>query len=97
MWRSFNKFAYMPLSILSLSPFFFPPFFVPLSDTSRMLEISDTGLCTRHGLQVFIHPDDAKDRVLMAIVEALLERNNLPTSTKELASLIIQEGYTRLG
>ncbi|SAM02450.1 hypothetical protein [Absidia glauca] len=62
-----------------------------------MLEISNTGVCSRHGLQVSIHPDDAKDRVLMAIVEALLDRNNRPTSTKELASLIIQQGYTRLG
>jgi hypothetical protein len=44
-----------------------------------------------------IHPDDAKDKVFAAILQALLYLRNKPSSPKELANCIMKNRYTMLG
>jgi hypothetical protein len=52
---------------------------------------------TASDLPVPIHPDDAKDKVLTAILKALLKMENKPSSPKELASIINKYKYATLG
>ncbi|KAF9895525.1 hypothetical protein BX616_009487, partial [Lobosporangium transversale] len=44
-----------------------------------------------------VHPDDSKDKVFAAILQALLYLRNKPSSPKELANCIMKNKYTMLG
>ncbi|KAK9762045.1 hypothetical protein K7432_012579 [Basidiobolus ranarum] len=44
-----------------------------------------------------LHPDDAKDKVFAAILKALVELGNKPSSPKELANCIMKHKFTLLG
>ncbi|KAI9310822.1 hypothetical protein BX666DRAFT_1133316 [Dichotomocladium elegans] len=44
-----------------------------------------------------IHPDDAKDKVFVAIIKALLRLKNKPSSPKELANAVMRYKYATLG
>ncbi|KAJ2616581.1 hypothetical protein EV177_000998 [Coemansia sp. RSA 1804] len=44
-----------------------------------------------------LHADDARDKVFVAILKALVARNNKPSSPKELATCIMRREFTMLG
>ncbi|KAJ1960424.1 hypothetical protein IWQ62_004241, partial [Dispira parvispora] len=44
-----------------------------------------------------LHPDDARDKVFVAIIKALLIMGNKPSSPKELANCIMKQRFTILG
>ncbi|KAJ1939207.1 hypothetical protein EC988_007377, partial [Linderina pennispora] len=44
-----------------------------------------------------LHADDARDKVFVAILKALVARNNKPSSPKELATCIMKHEFTLLG
>ncbi|ORX53820.1 hypothetical protein BCR36DRAFT_403478 [Piromyces finnis] len=44
-----------------------------------------------------IHPDDAKDKVFVAIIKALVKNGNTPSTPKELSQYILKHKLTNLG
>ncbi|KAJ3023583.1 hypothetical protein HKX48_002456 [Thoreauomyces humboldtii] len=46
---------------------------------------------------VELYPDDAKDKVFLAIIKALLRQGNKPCTPKELSNLILKHKLTTLG
>ncbi|KAJ1923994.1 hypothetical protein IWQ60_005509 [Tieghemiomyces parasiticus] len=44
-----------------------------------------------------LHPDDARDKVFVAILKALIYMGNRPSSPKELANCIMKQRFTMLG
>ncbi|PKC66890.1 hypothetical protein RhiirA1_418796, partial [Rhizophagus irregularis] len=48
-------------------------------------------------IQYTINPIDASDRVLVAIIKALISLNNDPSSPRQLAACIQKHGFTQLG
>lgn len=48
-------------------------------------------------IQHTINPIDASDRVLVAIIKALISLNNEPSSPRQLAACIQKYGFTQLG
>ncbi|KAJ1962531.1 hypothetical protein GGI12_002600, partial [Dipsacomyces acuminosporus] len=44
-----------------------------------------------------LHADDARDKVFVAILKALVARHNKPSSPKELATCIMKHEFTLLG
>ncbi|KAJ2360999.1 hypothetical protein IW150_007350 [Coemansia sp. RSA 2607] len=44
-----------------------------------------------------LHADDARDKVFVAILKALVARHNKPSSPKELATCIMRNEFTILG
>lgn len=44
-----------------------------------------------------IHPDDAKDKVFVAIIKALVKNGNVPSTPKELSQYILKHKLTNLG
>ncbi|KAJ2811144.1 hypothetical protein GGI24_006885 [Coemansia furcata] len=44
-----------------------------------------------------LHADDARDKVFVAILKALVARHNRPSSPKELATCIMKHEFTMLG
>ncbi|KAJ2604608.1 hypothetical protein H4R99_001681, partial [Coemansia sp. RSA 1722] len=44
-----------------------------------------------------LHADDARDKVFVAILKALVARNNKPSSPKELSNCIMRNEFTILG
>ncbi|CAB5213128.1 unnamed protein product [Rhizophagus irregularis] len=48
-------------------------------------------------IQYTINPIDASDRVLVAIIKALISLNNDPSSPRQLAACIQKYGFTQLG
>ncbi|TPX63809.1 hypothetical protein SpCBS45565_g06336 [Spizellomyces sp. 'palustris'] len=57
---------------------------------------SKTVLTYQH-FRVEMHSDDAKDKVFLAIVKALLRQGNRPCTPKELSNLILRHKLTTLG
>ncbi|KAJ3080373.1 hypothetical protein HK102_003106 [Quaeritorhiza haematococci] len=66
----------------------------------------DDGTTTTHGASVLLtyenftlelHPDDAKDKVLLAIVKALFKMGNRPSTPKELSTCILRHKLANLG
>jgi hypothetical protein len=47
-------------------------------------------------MELAIHPDDAKDKVLAGIIRSLLRSGNVPASPKELSAFIIHWNLTKL-
>lgn len=46
---------------------------------------------------ITLHPDDAKDKVFAAILNALIKLGNTPSSPKELANTILKHKLAPLG
>ncbi|KAJ2433322.1 hypothetical protein GGF42_009415, partial [Coemansia sp. RSA 2424] len=44
-----------------------------------------------------LHAEDARDKVFVAILKALVARHNRPSSPKELATCIMKNEFTMLG
>ncbi|KAJ3100980.1 hypothetical protein HDU97_001736 [Phlyctochytrium planicorne] len=49
-----------------------------------------------HSVSIF-HQEDARDKVLMAIVKALMEMDNRPSTPRELTACILDNQFTHLG
>ncbi|KAI9030544.1 hypothetical protein DFJ74DRAFT_473870 [Hyaloraphidium curvatum] len=47
--------------------------------------------------RVIVHPDDARDKVLMGIVRVLIKSGNIPSTPKELTAMILHWKIVRMG
>lgn len=48
-------------------------------------------------VEVYIHPDDARDKVLAAIIKVILRTGNTPATPRELSGLILKGNVALLG
>ncbi|KAL1922829.1 uncharacterized protein VTP21DRAFT_9205 [Calcarisporiella thermophila] len=48
-------------------------------------------------IKAHLHPEDSRDKVFSAVLRALLEMGNRPSSPRQLASYILKHGLTQLG
>ena len=48
-------------------------------------------------MEVYIHPDDSRDKVLAAIIKVILRTGNIPATPRELSGLILKGNVALLG
>jgi len=63
-----------------------------INDTSTEVKNKD-----KYDIVANIHPDDAKDKVFVAIIKALVKNGNVPSTPKELSQYILKHKLTNLG